>query len=368
MNIQLTSRPRHHLVKALPALLGALALVAVLAAQASAMHASSAQPGITLRPRFERVRSPSTTSFLNSSRWVFADTGSGTGVLIDDNTGRQRSLSFASACRPLALGASTLALTCTSGSPAPDIQQLYDIPTGQTSTFTASPALTQSPFYDNCIGSEICPPEIEQLGSRWVALDIGKEDYHTLDRFVFQNLQTGQVASDPARPDTTVNLNRTGLTQGVCRPLAVPTFHGPYDNQPGSLTPIGNGFEIATAPNAYLERCGTHLHRFLTSLAYTNANPNRNRCAAVVCPPAANPRVVVWASPPPSNQIHGIFLPSLQRFSIPVPTRIDPSDGTNDEYGVGLTAHRLYLSSGTRLWSTPAPTPPATRSRKRTRR
>lgn len=58
------------------------------------------------------------------------------------------------------------------------------------------------------------------------------------------------------------------------------------------------------------------------------------------------------------GQINGLLIPSLQRFIIPIPIRLDPP-GSGEAFEVGLTQHHLYLVSATsRVFSAPAPAPP----------
>jgi hypothetical protein len=58
------------------------------------------------------------------------------------------------------------------------------------------------------------------------------------------------------------------------------------------------------------------------------------------------------------GQINGLLIPSLQRFTIPVPARLDPLS-FGEVFEVGLTQRHLYLVSATsRVYSAPAPTAP----------
>ncbi len=183
----------------------------------------------------------------------------------------------------------------------------------------------------------------------------------------FQSLRTGQAIADPSGGSTTVNLDSPGLTEKVCTPLTVPRVSfSPYGDRPGSLTPAG-AFEIAAGNGgAYLERCGSHLHEFLTAgVLSRSAAPSESTagCASLACPPDANAHAIIWEAP--AGRLSGIFLPSRQRFSIPVPARVDPSLGIGADYQLALTTTTLYLNVGARpghrgIWTIPAPTPPPT--------
>lgn len=345
-----------------------VALAAVMAFAASdRVAAASASTGhrspVTVHLRFRRM---SGTVFFNTERYVFAKSGmSGPaisrGVLTDDRTGQHRQLTFAAGCSPIAIGAGALVLLCDSG--LTRTQQIYDIATGQTRALTPDPLLgTPAPEGVCGAGSPPGPgvPPAVALGTRWVGLDIGGFDPHTYEQFAFQNLQTGQARCDPAGAHVTIDLDSAGLTTKPCAPLTVPVLHLLGGVGAGSLTPVGDGFEVYAGANSYLERCGTHLHQFLTSNHYQQSSPIGVQCAAVACPPPANAHAIIW---PARGRVDGVWLPSRQRFTIPVPTSVDRFPGFDSDYEVGLTKRHLYLSTLTHVWQAPIPTQPA-RSRR----
>lgn len=326
---------------------GLALLVLILVFQAPAKAAARNHRTITLRAKFTPVPG---VWFMNSSRYVFISTGLGTGVVIDDRTGRQTALTLPSGCESLStIGGPWLVLGC---SPR---QELYKMATGQTTPFVPSPALEQPPI--SLCSVIACGPVggIVKIGSDWAELVLANSDpEHILDQFAFQNLQTGQAVANPAGGTTTVDLNSPALAEKVCAPLRVPTWRRVYGQAPGTLTPIGRGFEIADGNNSYLERCGTHLHQLLGSdLSYN--------CAPPACGPTGNPHLVVFGEPQTrtgSFRVDGMFLPSRQRFAIPIPTQVAGQ--------VGLAARHLYLGGeGTGIWTTPIPRPPVPHPKKR---
>jgi hypothetical protein len=196
-----------------------------------------------------------------------------------------------------------------------------------------------------------------------VGLDAGSPDARSFDRFVFQNRQTGQALCDPAGAHVTIDLNSAALTGRACSPLTVPVLRRSFGGErAGSLTALGDGFELAAGANSYLEQCGTRLHEFLTSNRYQASSPVGIQCPAVACSPPANSHVIVW---PGRGRILGVWLPSRQRFMISVPDSVDPSHGTDAEYEIGLTERHLYLSTLTHVWQAPIPTQPVESRRPR---
>ena len=332
----------------------------VAVANASTGHHGS----LTVRLGFRRL---SGTVFWNSERYVFARSGwTGSaisrGVLIDDRTDKRRQLTFPPGCSPDAMGAGAVALSCDSG--LTRTQRIYDITTGQTRVFTQNPSLVQP---DGVCGAGALPGSpiatVVALGTRWVGLDAGSPDPRSFDRFVLQDRQTGQALCDPAGAHVTIDLNSAALTGKPCSPLTVPVLRRTLGGQgAGSLTALGDGFELAAGANSYLERCGTRLHEFLTSNRYQASSAVGIQCPAVACSPPANSHMIVW---PGRGRILGVWLPSRQRFMISVPDSVDPSHGTDAEYEVGLTERHLYLSTLTHVWQAPIPTQPVESRRPR---
>lgn len=332
-----------------------LAVLAWVGAISSAAAAgSAARPTLVLHSRFTHIAG---RAFVASDRYVFITTGpttsSGRGTLIDDSTGRRQTLSFPGGCYPETIGASTLAIGCPAD---PTTEQLYNIPTAQTSPFSVGPTSPAEPACD------VVPTDcgrIADMGTRWIAVKYPAADPHELPSFTFENRQSGQRVADPAAGSTTVDPNSSTLPQKVCSPLSLPTVHGTAAQGPGSLTAV-DGFQIAAGDGgAYLERCGSHLHERLTSdLPNPSGQGGPRGCDSLACPLTANAHAIVWLS---AHRISGIFLPSRHRFSIVLPPKVAIPPGGGAAPEVALTARTLYLNTGgpAGLWSVPAPTLPA---------
>lgn len=137
-------------------------------------------------------------------------------------------------------------------------------------------------------------------------------NYHDYPAFAFQNLQTSQVLeNDPASSTTSLDLNSPQLAQSICRPLTLPPVVSAVGSGWGSLTFPDDGFAIASGNDgAYLERCGSHLHEFLTQTRAVDGESSY-LCPYLECPPVNNSREIVW----PANTslafgprgINGIF-------------------------------------------------------------
>ena len=297
------------------------------------------------------------SALLGDGRYVFvggAPFASDAGVLIDGSTGRQTLLSFPGCNSPFAAGGPWLVYTCGTGTS----QQLefYRISTGESQAVTINPSLG-SPGCANalqCVG-------VPAVGADWIALttgDAGCEE-HCLVSYEFQNIETGNVVSDPSNRRTTVNLNYLGLSQRVCSPVIVPYAAADEVSPPpgwGSVTFDGRFAIVAGPGGVYLEQCGSRLREFLT---YPTSF---NTCAEPTCPPPSNSHLIVWESAP--GRLSGLFLPDRQRFVIHLPARVDPQ-ATNeqfvseDQYRLALTARALYLQDQQgQIWRTANPSLP----------
>ena len=271
-------------------------------------------------PRFRRVGAA-------GSVWAgstVAVAASGTSVtLIDDQTGQVTTVSRAgcgalgpSALEPLDLP--WVAFNCAPGrifggvGIGPAAPELYSPATGQWQAVSPSPGV----LCPSAGCTDVYSPEA--AGRAWLQYDHESCDtggQHCSSSSVFQNLSTGELRQDPSGGATTVNLNAPDLSQPVCRPLTVPRTYELYAPAPvpGSLTFYGR-FAVGiggdeNGPRVYLERCGTHLHRLLTT-APREAVP-------VV---GANTREVVWMSHP--YFLSALTLPGLRPFTIRLPKRL----------------------------------------------
>ncbi|MGI8557226.1 MAG: hypothetical protein ACR2ND_02775 [Solirubrobacteraceae bacterium] len=341
------------IVRSLVVLLATAGAWAGMVSSAAAHPASSRT--LVLHPNFQRVQG---NYLVASDRYVFIsgspfDGEGGAGVLIDGSTGHRTTISRPG-CLPSALGGPWLAFTCGAG--ASQSFQLYNIPTGQSQPFTSTIPYQDCTIY--CVA-------IAAVGTDWVALEPPAGDEHDVPTFEFQNLNTGATTGDPTNSMTTVDLNSPQLVEKVCRPLTVPAVSNGYSSGWGSLT-YEDGYAIASGGGAYLERCGSHLHDFLTFTIpdYLSAYVGYGYgCPHLACPPASNSQAIVWESA--AGRLSGIFLPSRRRFTIRVPTNVDPQGAlggfaNGDLYTLALTPRTLYLMNQTGVWSIPAPAAPRT--------
>jgi hypothetical protein len=134
----------------------------------------------------------------------------------------------------------------------------------------------------------------------------------------FQNLATGTVqTNDPSTASTALDLSSPTLTRKLCPDVTAPVQAPVSGDQAaplarGLVTSDGRFQIVSDYDVSYLQECGTRLKQFLT---YT--------CELYPCAPAANSRAVIWQSKP--GRLTGVLLPSLKRFDVDVPAKVDPS-------------------------------------------
>jgi hypothetical protein len=323
----------------------ALTLVAATAAVAAVAAIASAQTrrdrALVLHPMFERVRG---SYLVGGARYVFiaSHASGGGGVLIDGSSGRRVTVSPSPGCKAFAIGAPWLAFGC---GPGFLDTELYNIPAGR-----FQPLTSRAP-YEYCTSDCL---RVAAIGSHWAAFSAPPGDPRDYSSFEFQNLQTGHVVdNDPADATHGLDLNSPQLVQSICQPLSLPRVSNGYTSGWGSLT-FDDGFAIASGGGgAYLERCGSRLHEFLTFTAPSNVD-GIAWCSYLDCPPASNTHEIIW--PAAAGQLAGMFLPDRRRFTIRVPAKVDASGVT----ALALTPTRLYLLNSripqSQIWSITAPT------------
>jgi hypothetical protein len=196
----------------------------------------------------------------------------------------------------------------------------------------------------------------DAVGAYWIRWDAGC--YHCTSAYTgtfFQNIKTGEVRSDPTNATTFADLNSPALSQTTCRGVQLMGEAQDYLDLWGSLNSDGQfalaiGTDRQGNPAAFLERCGTRMRRLLTTWPIGRSIPLY----------ASNARAIVWQPAPnrlnePFNRLDGLFLPSLQTFTIPVPSAIVTATGFDP---IALTSGALYVRVGPNgtLWRTASPT------------
>ena len=270
-------------------------------------------------------------------------------IVTDDRLGSRTALD--PSCGADGLGPPWVLMSCPQSSDpyGPYDVELYSLADGTRRKVTLSPGMPycSSPPYD---------PEVScsatAVGADWIEW-VGSSYHHRPTEVYFQNIRTGELRGDPTNATTFADLNSPALAHRTCPGvrvmpnLASSVFNG--GTAWGSLTPYGR-FALAVADiappvgagatqGAFLERCGTHMRRMLTSSA-----------------PASNGGAIVWQAAP--GRLNGLLLPGLQTFTIPLPSAVVASQAG---YGVGfalaLTSGALYLHEfGGTLWQTASPT------------
>jgi hypothetical protein len=320
-----------------------------------ASTARQLEPSVVLKPKFTRVAG-NVRGLLTSGRYVVVATSvgqsPGPSVVINDQTLSQQQLT--AGCDATALGGITLMVECDDQASEGQESQT-DLTTGRSSPVTINPALLRGCETPT---DPIGCPSVSAIGSDWFTVTGPTGNAHA-DYFTsYQNRTTGQVVAAPENPKLNIDLNTPSLIGPVCSPLSIPE---PDDgtNYPGSLRAVGHGLEIATGDQVYLERCGTHLRIHLYSFSRGYSTPTSGCVTSTYCPPATNAHSIVWEINNPKTgrlqSISGIFVPSLQRFTVKAP-KTQPSNSADPlAIAVALTDKHLYLRVGDKLWRAPAP-------------
>lgn len=295
---------------------------------------------LVLHPRFHQVAT-NVAQFATDGRYVVIAQANRT-TLIDDQTGKRWALGFPPQCG-FGVGVGGGRVLTAGVGPSNPLYELYSI---------AARTWTPVPPAPNAIG-EVA------LGADWI------EYYHQTPatctehcvyEYAFGNIATGQTRTLPAwKPGGTTipDLNSAVLTAKLCSPLRVPQGFA-TDLTPSGLAPDPLTFagSFATGEEWFvqhgssqlrllLERCGSRLHQALTSRISSSSSQF-----------AINHHAVIWANYN-GGPVHGVFLPSLRKFTIKRPL------GATGPVGVFLTPRALYLDSGAGLVvAAAAPSPP----------
>jgi hypothetical protein len=253
-------------------------------------------------------------------------------------------------CDVDALGPPWVVMSCPGGDVyqagrwVPHDVELYSLADGTRQTVTPNPSW--------------CPPVASApgcgaaaVGSDWI--EWFWTGYHDATTFSFQNIQTGEFRDNPTNATTFPDLNSPGLVQTTCPGvrLIYRSYYGQYANPWGELTYEGQFALVTTnTGKVFLERCGTHMRRLLAAESFLGVEfPSSPSLVS-------NASVIVWQ--PAVNRLSGLFLPSLQKFTMPLPSAVS---GDEAGYGPGLelalTSGALYMTEGDGgiLWRTASP-------------
>lgn len=240
-------------------------------------------------------------------------------VVINSRLGTRTAL--APQCHVDALGPPWLVAACPAASDpsGPFDVELYSLVDGTRQAVTPSAGVPQCPWPPDTFAERECASEPDGVGADWIRWDA--TCYSCGDTYVFQNIKTGEVRDDPTNATTFADLDSPAVARRTCPGVRlIRDFSNPAGVRWGTLTPYGQ-WALVTGHNngVFLERCGTRMRRLLVAGS-----------SAV----ASNSRAVVWQAHP--SHLSGLFLPSLQRFTLRLPSAIA-------KHGMVLA---LELSSG----------------------
>jgi hypothetical protein len=226
------------------------------------------------------------------------------------------------------------------GGVGPPPAQLYDVSSGRWTSVVIPSRLCYFATGGSC--------GVAGVGAHW--LKIAQVCYHCSASYFLLNVQTGATEPDPASPGGTVfdDLNSLSGATRLCAPLRYPKSYDPALGTGqwalGGLAFYGR-FALAGGAKQnmtnydYVERCGSRLRVNFT----TNSRI------------VASARAVVWEPGPTS--LHGVFLPSLRAFTIPLPNNLRAAHAAI----AALTRRTLYVlgDDGTfrtgQLWAATMP-------------
>jgi hypothetical protein len=260
--------------------------------------------------------------------------------VINDRSGTTTALD--PRCDGNGLSARWVLMSCpqTSDPYGPYDVELYSLADGTRQTVTPSAGVPYCASPPPDMETECASPDA--VGAYWIRWDA--TCYHCGDTYLFQNIQTGKRRGDPTTATTFADLSSPALARKTCPGVRLMRDFEGYSTDWGSLTSYGQ-FALATGTDsqgnqrAVLERCGTRTRRLLASGSGLLL--------------ASNPRAILWQTAA-SNRLNGLFLPSLQTFTIPLPSAIVASEASLE----GLTSGALYVRDGRSgtLWRTASPT------------
>jgi hypothetical protein len=246
----------------------------------------------------------------------------GTYVVLDDQTGARFTVGYGSRCGLWANAFATpwMVFEC-DGAPA-----LYNVQTHQ---------LTGFPCGQPCADVGVAAPGA--IGSHWLYMN---ENAYCEPRYapcnvpnVYVALPSGRVGSYTPNSRTLLDLNSPGLSETICAPWSQPPT--------GSLSMDGNFVVLQSASGVAVTRCGST--RVLPLVTGANVGLIETAHLIATCP----------ATPYGLGSYQGVFLPSLQRFTLVLPATFSPCDRAYVDNG----ALYLWAESG-EVWRTVLPTGP----------
>lgn len=346
MSVLIAAASRSAAIARLGLLLAAVVCSAVSAPAAAARshRSGGAAPasGVVLRSPFRPIGVAS-VSFVTSGDYVLLSNAylsgqDGDWTVINDRLDTTTGLD--PQCGVTGLDPPWALLSCASPSDpsgAYDVE-LYSLTDRTEQTVTPSPGLPPQCTGQSDLESECA--RADRVGAYWIKWDTSC--YHCAVTSYFQNIQTGELRGDPTNATTVADLNSPTLADQTCPGVRL-SFH-PHSPTPwDSLSYDGQFALVSDYANVFLERCGTHMRRLLVN------------GSSVL---ASNTGAIVWQTV--TSRLTGLLLPSLQRFTIPLPSAIvRPPGSTGDTpvLGLGLTSNGLYVRdewNGT-VWRTASP-------------
>jgi hypothetical protein len=339
-------------------------LVALLGVVAS--PAAARAKVLTLHPKWHRVDSYYSV-VQTSGPWVLLGevTSQTAGTLINQRTGAKRSVPLPSGCQdPPSLGATSLVFGCGN-----DVT-VVSLSTGASHVIPINSQLVnwQNDCQDNLNEDDeySCGLSVNGIGRDWIEFDESCGE-HCLeapakpDTYVFQNIGTGAVWSDPTRGFTYADVNTPGLARRLCSPLRFPKVPEAFvdasgEEQPGLGSVEQDGRFAVVAGGEFgdtydLEKCGSKLRQVLHTVDYP--------------PPVYNSNVVVWeirnevrSKCGTQGEFDGLFLPDRRKFIVCVPSALfSAMAGDPDEIVLSQLTLFVHDEDGP-LWAAPAPVEP----------
>jgi hypothetical protein len=243
-------------------------------------------------------------------------------------------------CHIDALGPPWLVIGCpTASDPGGPVDvELYSLVDGTERTITPSAGIPECQSPADYYAEVECADEPDGVGADWISWDA--TCYNCGDTFFFQNLQTGVVRKDPTNATTFVDLNAPALARRTCPGVRLIRDFSEPGVSWNSLTPYGQWALVTGHANgAFLERCGRPRPRLVLGHPFLASN--------------SNPGAIVWQAH--GSALSGLFLPSLQRFTVVLPSAIA-------KHGTALalvsSSGGIYVQDGSfygRFWRTASP-------------